>query len=160
TENDFPLSPSQSLVIAHLMQKVENSGQIQLIENANLVYADKLPDGIPYNYLVAAPIKRGDKIYHILCLGFAQQQRLTELELNTLSLLAVQASAHLENAGLNEEIHDVNSRLRAILDSTRDGVILLDDAGHIIEVNPAAERLMGINLSEHINDNFASTLLQ
>ncbi len=160
TGNNFPLSPSQSLVISHLVQQVETSGQIQLVENANLIYADKLPDGIPYNYLVAAPIKRGDKVYHILCLGFTQQQRLTELELNTLSLLAVQASAHLENAGLNEEIHDVNSRLRAILDSTRDGVILLDDSGHIIELNPAAERLMGINLREHINENFASTLLQ
>ncbi len=160
TENDIPLTPSQSLVIAHLVQKVESSGQIQLIENANLIYANKLPEGIPYNYLVAAPIKRGDNVYHILCLGFTHQQRLTELELNTLSLLAVQASAHLENAGLNEEIHDVNSRLRAILDSTRDGVILLDDSGHIIEVNPSAERLMGINLREHINENFASTLLQ
>jgi NtrC-family two-component system sensor histidine kinase KinB len=160
TENEVPLTPAQSLVIAHLVQKVETGGQIQLIENANLIYADKLPEGIPYNYLVAAPIKRGDNLYHILCLGFTEQQRLTELELNTLSLLGVQASAHLENAGLNEEIHDVNSRLRAILDSTRDGVILLDDAGHIIEVNPSAERLMGINLREHINENFASTLLQ
>ena len=160
TDNDFPLSPAQSLVISHLVQQVENSGQIKLIENANMVYGSKLPEGIPYNYLVAAPIKRGDTVYHILCLGFKEQQRLTELELNTLSLLAVQASAHLENAGLNEEIHDVNSRLRAILDSTRDGVILLDDSGHIIEVNPAAERLMGINLREHINENLASILLQ
>ncbi len=159
TDDDIPLTPAQALVIANLVKQVETSQQIQLIENANLIYADKLPEGIPYNYLVAAPIKRGDKVYHILCLGFTTQLRLTELELNTLSLLAVQAAAHLENAGLNEEIHDVNSRLRAILDSTRDGVILLDDSGHIIEVNPAAERLMGINLREHINENFASTLL-
>ncbi|MBI1278354.1 MAG: GAF domain-containing protein [Anaerolineaceae bacterium] len=160
TYNDFPLSPPQSLVISHLVEQVASSGQIKLVENANMVYGSRLPDGIPYNYLVAAPIKRGDHVYHILCLGFTEQQRLTELELNTLSLLAVQASAHLENAGLNEEIHDVNSRLRAILDSTRDGVILLDDSGHIIEVNPSAERLMGINLREHINENLASILLQ
>src|SRR5262249_50754933 len=114
----------------------------------------------PYKFLVATPIERGGKIYHILCLGYTEQQRLNEQELNTLSLLVVQAAAHLENAGLNEEIHDVNSRLRAILDSTRDGVILQDDSGHIIEVNPAAERLMGINLREHINENLASVLLQ
>ncbi len=160
TDHNLPLSPAQSLMISHLVQQVESSGQIKLVENANMVYGSKLPEGIPYNYLVAAPIKRGDTVYHILCLGFTEQQRLTQLELNTLSLLAVQASAHLENAGLNEEIHDVNSRLRAILDSTRDGVILLDDSGHIIEVNPAAERLMGINLREHINENLASILLQ
>jgi PAS domain S-box-containing protein len=159
-QNEIRLTPSQSLVMSQLVQQTESSGQITLIENASMVYGSKLPEGIPYNYLVAAPIKRGDNVYHILCLGFTEQQRLTELELNTLSLLAVQASAHLENAGLNEEIHDVNSRLRAILDSTRDGVILLDDSGHIIEVNPAAERLMGINLREHINENLASILLQ
>jgi PAS domain S-box-containing protein len=160
TEHNTPLTPAQSLVITQLVQEVETTGQVKLVENTNMVYATKLPEGIPYNYLVAAPIKRGDKVYHILCLGFTEQQHLTEMELNTLTLLAVQASAHLENAGLNEEIHDVNSRLRAILDSTRDGVILQDDSGHIIEVNPAAERLMGINLREHINDNLASVLLQ
>lgn len=142
------------------VHEAETTRRMAFVENISVTKAAQLPDGMPYNYLVAIPIKRGDDVYHILCLGFSDQQHLTDLELNTLSLLVAQAAAHLENAGLNEEIHDVNSRQRAILDSTRDGVILLDDTGHIIEVNPAGERLMGINLREHINENLASILLR
>lgn len=160
TQNGVPLTSDQGVVVMDLVREVETTRQMAFLDNVSVSKAAQLPDGMPYNYLVAIPIKRGDDVYHIMCLGFTEQQHLTELELNTLSLLAAQASAHLENAGLNEEIHDVNSRLRAILDSTRDGVILLDDTGHIIEVNPAGERLMGINLREHINENLASVLLQ
>lgn len=160
SRNGESLTTEQRAVVMDLAQQASSAHQMAVLTDVASARAAQLPDGIPYDFLVAAPIKRGDEVYHVLCLGFSEQQNLTELELNTLSLLAAQASVHLENADLNEEIHSVNSRLRAILDSTRDGVILLDDTGHIIEFNPAGERLMGINLAEHINENLASVLLR
>jgi two-component system, NtrC family, sensor histidine kinase KinB len=160
SEGAESITTAQSIVVADLAQQVASSGSLQSIHDASSTYAEQLPSGVRYIGLVAAPIKRGAEVYQVLCLGFTEEHDLSSRELNTLSLLTAQASAHLENAGLHEEIHDVNSRLRAILDSTRDGVILLDERGRIIEVNPAAQRLMGINLSEYVHEPLANVLLQ
>jgi signal transduction histidine kinase len=39
-------------------------------------------------------------------------------------------------------------------------MVLLDDRGRLIEVNPAAQRLIGINLGDHLNEPFVETLLR
>ncbi|MEZ4672505.1 MAG: GAF domain-containing protein, partial [Anaerolineae bacterium] len=159
SENQEPTTAAQSMAVADLAQKVIITGNLQVVEDTTSTYGEGLPSGLQYLSLVAAPIKRRSEVYQVLCLGFRDKRHLSSREINTLSLLSSQASAHLENAGLHEEIHDVNSRLRAILDSTRDGVIMLDDRGRILEVNPSAQRLMGINLSEHIYEPLANVLL-
>lgn len=160
SEGSQSITTAQSIVVADLAQQVASGGLLRTVENSSVTYADQLPSGLQYISLAAVPIKRRGEVFQVLCLGFDEERRLTSREINTLSLLASQASAHLENAGLHEEIHDVNSRLRAILDSTRDGVILLDERGRILEVNPSAQRLMGINLSDHVHEPLANVLLQ
>jgi PAS domain S-box-containing protein len=72
--------------------------------------------------------------------------------------LANQTARHLENAMLHERIRDASNRMRAILDTTRDGVILLDENGSLTEMNPAAERFLGVNLNDHHNSRFADLL--
>jgi len=154
-EGSTPISRAQFNNVSALAQKVAQSTDIQVIENLN----DDDP-ALPFATLVGIPIKRGVEVYQVLCLGFSEPQAFDNREMNTLTLLGTQTSAHLENAGLHEKIRDVNNRLRAILDSTRDGVILLDERGRIIEVNPAAQRLIGIDLHEHINETLVNVLLQ
>lgn len=129
------------------------TGTLQIVE-------DMSPDEGEPLALLAVPIKHGSRTREVLCLVFTEQQRFQARDLNTLSLLAIQAAGHLENATLHEKIREGNDRMRAILDSTRDGVILLDQEGRLAEVNPSAERLLGVNLSEHLGEYYAAVLLQ
>jgi two-component system sensor kinase FixL len=66
-------------------------------------------------------------------------------------------SAHLRN--LNEtleaqvdagtsDLRDSNARLRSIIDSAVDGIVVIDEKGHIESFNPGAERLFGYPESE------------
>ncbi len=148
----------------HLLQQVAqqaaHSGDLVRVENLALDAAYTLTDSVSYRAMTAAPIKRGGQVHEVLCLAFTEPQSFEESEVNTMHLLASQAAGHLENATLHEQIRDNNDRMQAILDSTRDGVILLDREGRLTEANPSAQQLLGINLSEHIGDHFATLLLK
>ena len=104
---------------------------------------------------VVVPIKYGSSIRAVMCVAGPYTKSI----LNTLQLLAIQASGHLENAILYEQIRAGNNRMRAILDSTRDGIILLDRDGKLIEANLSAENLLNIPLEEHINEYFVDLLM-
>jgi PAS domain S-box-containing protein len=149
----------QSVIMAELAGRVAKAGDIQIVSNVATEYAERFPDSSGYTTIAGAPIKRDDRVNQVLCLGYSEKHLLDEREVNTLQLLAIQAAGHLENAALHETIHEVNNRLRAILDSTRDGVILLDERGQLIEVNPAAQRLLGLPLREHLGESFVKVLL-
>lgn len=147
---------TQHSIFQEIAQRAAISREIEAVEDATELNTN---GSLPYPSLIAAPITRSDQIHEVLCIAFAEEQHFESRDFNTLSLLAIQAAGHLENAALHERIREGNNRMRAILDSTRDGVILLDFRGRLIEVNPAAQRLLGINLSEHINESFVDTLL-
>lgn len=129
------------------------TGDMQVVEAA------PQPDGQGVS-LLAVPIKRGVTTCEVLCLVFIDQHHFQARDLNTLSLLAIQAGGHLENVRLHQRIREGNDRMAAILDSTRDGVLLLDRQGQLAQVNPSAERLLGINLSEHLGEHYLKVLLQ
>ncbi|MBZ0279371.1 MAG: GAF domain-containing protein [Anaerolineae bacterium] len=149
---------SQKNLFQEIAQQAANSREVQAVERVSEI--DSSGNGAPiYPSLIATPITRSDQIHEVLCIAFAEEQHFESRDYNTLSLLAIQAAGHLENAALHERIRQGSNRLRAILDSTRDGVILLDYRGRLIEVNPAAQRLLGINLNDHIDESFVDTLL-
>ncbi len=161
TERDRTLvTPAESEALEQLAQVAAMTGEIQSLESVIGILPDDAPLIPYYQSFVAVPIMRGAHIHQVLCVAYTERQYFESRDLNTFNLLAIQAAGHLENAMLHERIHDGNNRMRAILDSTRDGVILLDSGGRLIEVNPSAERLMGLNLSESIGESFVETLLK
>jgi PAS domain S-box-containing protein len=89
----------------------------------------------------------------------AKPQRYSDADINTMALLASQAAGHLENVRLYENIHAASTRIRAILDSTREGIILLDPDGRLIEANASAEYLLNIDMEDHIGQNFVEFLI-
>lgn len=157
--DEATMSVMQSVIMAELATRAAQTKNIQVVSDVAAEYADRFPGVSAYTTIMAVPIKRDDRVNQVLCLGYSEKQLSDERERNTLQLLAIQAAGHLENAELHETIHEVNNRLRAILDSTRDGVILLDDRGQVTEVNPAAQRLLGIPLREHMGESFVKILL-
>jgi PAS domain S-box-containing protein len=134
-------------------------GETQAIEDINRTRGYQLPQTLNYPSMICIPIKQNNRVQQVLCVVFDEPQKFESRDLNTLSLLASQAAGHLENASLHKQIGASNNRMRAILDSTRDGVILLDQDARIAEVNASAQRLLGINLSEHIGERFVDVLL-
>ncbi|MBE0691386.1 MAG: GAF domain-containing protein, partial [Anaerolineae bacterium] len=136
--------------------RAAQSGEMQIVHNLSSVEKDDLQS---FN-AIFVPIMRGERPREILCLGFEAKHMLGKRELDTVALLASQAGGHLENATLHEYIHAGNDRMRAILNSTRDGVILLDKGARLVEVNPSAQRLLGINLEDHIGQSLVDVLLQ
>jgi PAS domain S-box-containing protein len=150
---------AETTLLQQVAQQAVNRGDVVLVENLKLDAAYHTPEGVSYEALAAAPIKRGGQVREVMCLAFTEPQTFEDSEWNTMHLLASQAAGHLENATLHEQIRDNNDRMQAILDSTRDGVILLDRQGRLTEANPSAQQLLGINLSEHIGEHFATLLL-
>jgi two-component system, NtrC family, sensor histidine kinase KinB len=116
-------------------------------------------DRVEYAAVVAAPIKHGNRVQEVLCVTFAHPKLRIEEELNTLELLLIQAAGHLENAVLYEHVVTGNDRLRTFLDSSSEGIILLDAQGNLVQANVSAERLLGVDLSDYAGQNFANRLL-
>ena len=116
-------------------------------------------DQVNYETIVILPIKRRNLVSELLCITFKNRRTFNDQDQNTMQLLQVQVANHLENVRLSEEIHESNIQMRAILDSTRDGIILLDYEGKLQDANVSAEDLLNIDLSNYRNQNFANILM-
>lgn len=103
------------------------------------------------------PLPGRGRTRDVLSLTYRAPRQMTRRDYDTLALLASQAAGHLENARLHEEIRAGNERMAAILDSTRDGVILLDRNGVLVEANPAARDLLNDRLDDYLDDVRAGT---
>ena len=113
-------------------------------------------DSAPFNYrsVLAFPLRHFEQIQFVILITKEERYSLVDQDMSTIDLLSSQAIGHLENARLHERIREGRDQMRAILNATQDGLILLDSAGHIIEANPSACHLSGINLSQHVGDSF------
>jgi two-component system, NtrC family, sensor histidine kinase KinB len=95
-----------------------------------------------YPTFVAIPIVRHNQVNEVVTVGYKHSYELSNSEKSIIDLLAVQVASHIENTKLNQAIRTSNDRMRAILDSTRDGIILLDNAGRIKDFNLMANHLL------------------
>jgi PAS domain S-box-containing protein len=144
-----------------VMQRATN-GSIQIIgdvtQHEDYSSYEDLPK-VDYASLLVVPIRRGNVIQELMCISFPRRRNFDQRDLNTVELLAIQIAAHVENAALLEKVRANNTQMRAILDATRDGVILLDREGYLRDVNLRAEEMLGLNLEENIGENFPMMLM-
>lgn len=75
--------------------------------------------------------------------GFRGVVRLSEREIKVLATFANQVASSLQNARLFEELADQETRLRAIVDNSSDGILLVDAAGTVQAWNSAMVRMTG-----------------
>ncbi|MCB9449904.1 MAG: GAF domain-containing protein [Anaerolineaceae bacterium] len=151
-------SEADSGVMERVARQAILTEEIQAILNVDDQPALAGEDPLMYRSMIVVPIIRGDEITEVLCVAFSEPHFFQERDVSTLSWLASQTARHLENAMLHQQIRDASSRMKAILDTTRDGVILLDRNGSLAEANPAAEKLMGFDLSNHRQSRFTDLL--
>src|SRR5262249_44051183 len=107
----------EETILMDIARKAVASGKTQTIENLKASYPERAPENLRYPAMIAIPITRGNRINEVLCVAFTEQKPFENNDLNTISLLAIQAAGHLENAALHEQILAGNNRMKAILDS-------------------------------------------
>lgn len=151
--DDGRIIPSRLLIPQDVLKETIRTGHLQLISDVHKSahYQDFTDyEKVCYNSLVIIPVARRQQIHEVLCIAFNKKRHFSHDDLNVVDLLAVQVAGHLENAALNNTITAGNDRMRAILDSTRDGIILLGNDGRIQDANDAAISLTGLNLKDYL----------
>ncbi|MDD5748395.1 MAG: ATP-binding protein [Actinomycetota bacterium] len=102
--------------------------------------------------LVASPLHTGDRIEGMLLCFSPAGKGFRETHLDLLSTIASQASVALEKARLYSKTFEEKVKLETILNALRDGLILIDTNGEILEANPVAEKMLNIeNIEETMN---------
>jgi PAS domain S-box-containing protein len=124
------------------------------------------------------PLSRDGYVYGVLLVGHRDEYAYSERDIQTVEIITSQASLAVENAILGqastgvqharllreyqqqyERLIESNQRISAILDSSSDGIILLDQNGNLMQFNRSAEELLSINLDDYINENLSTMLL-
>lgn len=144
-----------------LILKIASTAQsyvVENIQNDEMYQNFEQKEQVRHRSMVTIPIVRRQEVREILCIGFAQTREFTVEDMGTVALLAVQAAGHLENAALNEAITTSNDRMRAILDSTLDGIILLDPEGRVQDANNAAKTLTQLSLNQHLQESLSAII--
>jgi PAS domain S-box-containing protein len=99
---------------------------------------------------IAVPMLGGEKVIGVLDAQSPKVNAFSEEDLRILSSVAAQATIAIEKAWLFEQVTEGRNKLQAILNSTRDGILMFDTIGQIVMVNPMIERLWNLKRSEVI----------
>jgi signal transduction histidine kinase len=94
--------------------------------------------------VILVPLISHDQVLGVLNAYSSQPHKFTEADLQLVSALGNQASAAIENARLFQTVAEVRDKMRAILDSAHDGILMFDLAGRVVMANPALEKLLSI----------------
>jgi PAS domain S-box-containing protein len=114
--------------------------------------------GIDFFALVCIPIQRAGQVLGVLEIAFNDSHYYTQNEVQALEVLANQAAVAIENVRLYEAVRAGRDQLQAILDSTREGMLLFDNQGRLLIANPAAEAMLGQALTPYIGQTFLGWL--
>lgn len=90
--------------------------------------------------IVAAPLMSGDDAIGVLQLMSPQRDGLDETDVRTVEMVAGFAASAFDRAATAQRLQLSERRVRAILETAPDPIVLLDSDGLIVGFNPAAER--------------------
>ena len=83
------------------------------------------------------PLYRGDAVFGVLSLDFAEPRAWTQDERSFAVALADRVALSYERARLFEAERETRRRLEAVLDALPAGVIIADTTGRLLQVNQA-----------------------
>ncbi|MBN1641885.1 MAG: HAMP domain-containing protein [Anaerolineae bacterium] len=99
---------------------------------------------------IGLPLRLRDVVTGVMWVAYQHPRTFAEHDLQFLYTLAGQAAVVAANAQLFEDVQGERSRLKAILSSTNDVVIVIDAQGDILLSNPAALGAYGIIAEEAV----------
>jgi PAS domain S-box-containing protein len=104
----------------------------------------------PVEALTSVPLLHEDRFVGALWLGYQQPHVFTPDEVRLLTILTGQLGVAVSNTRLYQRVEQERSRLNAVLETTPDAVILIDQDDRISLANPAAEVVLTSRASEVI----------
>lgn len=104
------------------------------------------------------PIHLGEERVGAAWLAFPSSHRAGSSERQLTRLILSQAAVFIARARLYEAITAERERLRAVLESSPDPLMLVDARGNLLDLNPAAERFLGTPTSRALGQPLAALL--
>lgn len=114
-----------------------------------------LPD---FEARACVPIRRGDHTLGVIDVTITDSLCYTQSEIQALEVLAGQAAVAIESIRLNNIVRAGRDQLQAVLNSTREGILLFDLKGRLLLVNPAAEEMLGAPLASVVGVHYLDWL--
>jgi PAS domain S-box-containing protein len=111
---------------------------------------------LPYEFeaQVYLPVLRAEQFLGMLDIQFDNSRYYTQNEIQALDVLANQTAVAIENTRLYEEVRAGRDQLQAILDSSREAMLMFDRRGRLLRANSAAEKLFGCSISSYLGSSF------
>ncbi len=144
---------------SQLMSLVERQGTVvisQLWRASNSLDMTALPARI--QSLVAMPLRSESSFLGIFWLAYDHEHMFEQAEMTFLSTLAGQAAIAIANARLFAEVEAERGKLQAVLASTTDAMIVADNNGRIILMNPAAENFLGVRAEDAMTQRVSEVI--
>ncbi len=142
-----------------LLDLVERQGTVvisQLWRASASLDAAALPPNV--KALAALPLRSDISFHGIIWLGYDEEHAFEQSELTFLSTLSGQAAIAVANTSLFAEVEEERRKLKAVLESTTDAMLVTDNEGRIVLMNPAAEDYFDLR-SEHAQGHRAADVI-
>jgi PAS domain S-box-containing protein len=158
----LPENASQSLVdyicqdmVEPLKNSLHDEREIKITQVRNTYENSPVPlDWQPQSKL-AWPILTLRGSLGIVYLAYLEKSAITADRIRLFSLVVSRISGTIENSRLFIEVEQERARLAAILSSTADGILVVDQSGRVILDNPAANQIL-----EHSSSQRGQRLIQ
>ncbi len=130
-----------------IVELARRQGQILLTNPARLSLLKFPPDAQIPEALLAVALHHENAYYGVLWIAYKTPHAFSDDEVRFMATLAGQAALAVSNARLFLHSEIERQRLRAILDSTPDPVLVTDHKNRFLLANPAARRVLGVNMA-------------
>ncbi len=115
---------------------------------------------LPHSWL-GVPLIAAEKVVGVMGIESYEHENLySEEDLALFSAIAAQVAITVEKARLFRGVTDVRDRLQAILDSTRDGILMLSEEGRVLQANPPIEQWLGLSQDEIVGAPLSEVIRQ
>lgn len=136
-----PHAPTQLLPLTELLSQARDTRQGFIIKDTHKDVRWQVSSDDPTRSVVVVPMLGRFDLLGLLVLAHEQTDYFKLEHKLLLQAIASQAAIAIENAQLHEGGSLKQQRLLAMFESTVDAVLLLDDDGRLLMLNPVAEKL-------------------
>ena len=118
--------------------RVLKSGQTALIDDVRSD-PDYVNMSVGTRSQLSVPVVLDEKVIGVITLESDAEEAFSENDVDFVSQLSNQAGIAIKNAQLYRRLNEVNDRMHAILDSSSDGLLMIDTRGRIVMTNTRME---------------------
>jgi diguanylate cyclase (GGDEF)-like protein/PAS domain S-box-containing protein len=114
--------------------------------------ADDMLQKLDVEAYVGVPLVAADrKTIGLLAALFGAELSDPDRVQSMLQIFAARVASELERQHADRKLRDQTGVLQSVLDSIADGVIVADEHGRLLLVNPAARRIVGLPITEKVS---------